>query len=193
MIKYIIRISFLAFAASLILSLASCESGRSYAEMLQSENLAVNRFLADQKVVGSIPPDSVFEVGPDAPYYQLDNDGNVYMQVLSLGSGPDVREDQLVYFRFLRYNLSYYTGSLSALTPEGNENDLNQAATSFRYQNFSLPSSSEWGTGLQMPLNVLKKLYCEVNLVIKSQYGWSSETSYVVPYLYHVRYYPSRI
>lgn len=187
------KISLLFLSALLTAAFTACESGRSYAEMLQSENMAVNRFLADQKVVGSIPADSVFEVGPDAPYYQLDAEGNVYMQVLSSGSGPDVAEDQLVYFRFLRYNLSYYTGSLSALTPEGNENDLNQSPTSFRYQNYTLPSSADWGTGIQMPLNVLKKLNCEVNLVIKSQYGWQSEISYVVPYLYHVRYYPSRI
>ena len=171
----------------------SCESGRSYAELLQTENQAVNRFLADQKVVADIPADSVFEVGPDAPYYQIDSEGNVYMQVLAVGSGDDVKDDQLVYFRFLRYNLNFYSGSLAALTPEGNENDLTQAPTSFRYQNFTLPSSSEWGSGLQLPLTFLKKLNCEVNVVVKSQYGWSSEISYVQPYLYHVRYYPSRI
>lgn len=184
---------YLLIISAISLLVVSCESGRSYAELLQTENQAVNRFLADQKVVADIPADSVFEVGPDAPYYQIDSEGNVYMQVLAVGSGDDVKDDQLVYFRFLRYNLNFYSGSLSALTPEGNENDLTQAPTSFRYQNFTLPSSSEWGSGLQLPLTFLKKLNCEVNVVVKSQYGWSSEISYVQPYLYHVRYYPSRI
>lgn len=184
---------YLLIISAISLLVVSCESGRSYAELLQTENQAVNRFLADQKVVADIPADSVFEVGPDAPYYQIDSEGNVYMQVLAVGSGDDVKDDQLVYFRFLRYNLNFYSGSLAALTPEGNENDLTQAPTSFRYQNFTLPSSSEWGSGLQLPLTFLKKLNCEVNVVVKSQYGWSSEISYVQPYLYHVRYYPSRI
>ncbi|MBO4956195.1 MAG: DUF4827 family protein [Muribaculaceae bacterium] len=184
---------YLLIISAISLLAVSCESGRSYAELLQTENQAVNRFLADQKVVADIPADSVFEVGPDAPYYQIDSEGNVYMQVLAVGSGDDVKDDQLVYFRFLRYNLNFYSGSLAALTPEGNENDLTQAPTSFRYQNFTLPSSSEWGSGLQLPLTFLKKLNCEVNVVVKSQYGWSSEISYVQPYLYHVRYYPSRI
>lgn len=192
MLKTTRHIYLLIISAISVLAV-SCESGQSYAELLQTENQAVNRFLADQKVIADIPADSVFEVGPDAPYYQIDSEGNVYMQVLAVGSGDDVKDDQLVYFRFLRYNLNFYSGSLSALTPEGNENDLTQAPTSFRYQNFTLPSSSEWGSGLQLPLTFLKKLNCEVNVVVKSQYGWSSEISYVQPYLYHVRYYPSRI
>ena len=33
----------------------------------------------------------------------------------------------------------------------------------------------------------------EVNLVIKSQYGWASEISSVIPYLYHVRYFRNQI
>ncbi len=180
-------------AAILALAFTSCEKSRSYAELLQTENMAVNRFLADQKVVAEIPADSVFEVGPDAPYYQIDPEGNVYMQVLSAGSGPDIASDQLVYFRFMRYNLSLYAGSISALSGEGNEDDLTKSPTSFRYQNFTLPSSSEWGSGIQLPLTFLKKLNCELNLVVKSQYGWQSEISYVQPFLIHVRYYPARI
>lgn len=170
----------------------SCEKGRSYAELLNDENMDVNRFLVDQVVVTSIPEDSVFEVGPDAPYYQLDDEGNIYMQVLSTGSGKKVEDDQLVYFRFLRYNLAYYEGDLAACPYEGNLNDMTQQATSFRYQNYSLPSSSQWGSGIQMPLNFLP-LGCDVNLIVKSQFGWTSEISYVIPYLYRIRYYKSQI
>lgn len=43
-----------------------------------------------------------------------------------------------------------------------------------------------------MPLNFLK-LGCDVNLIVKSQYGWTSEVSYVIPYLYRIRYYKSQI
>ena len=69
---------------------------------------------------------------------------------------------------------------------------MSQAATSFRYQNYTLPSSSQWGSGIQLPLEFLP-LGCEVNLVIKSQYGWTSEISNVQPFLYHIRYYKSMI
>ena len=53
------------------LSFQACDKGKSYAELLNDENMAVNRFLCENRVVTSIPADSVFEVGPDAPYYRL--------------------------------------------------------------------------------------------------------------------------
>lgn len=170
----------------------SCEKGRSYAELLNDENRDVNRFLADQWVKTDIPADTVFLTGPDAPYYQLDGDGNIYMQVLKLGDGAMVEDDQMVYFRFERYNLAYYKGNLDECPSEGNQNDLSQSPTSFRYQNYTIPSSSQWGSGIQLPLEFIP-LDSEINLVIKSQFGWTSEVSYVVPYLYNIRYFKSQI
>ena len=55
-----------------------------------------------------------------------------------------------------------------------------------------MPQSSEWGYGVQMPLWYLG-VDSEVNIVVKSQYGKSSEISYVVPFMYHIRYFRSRI
>lgn len=190
--KFSTKILSLLACLSTLLAITSCESGRSYSEMLNDENRAVNRFLADQWVIAEIPADSVFEVGPEAPYYQIDGEGNIYMQVLDAGQGEKAQDDQLVYFRFMRYNLMYYAGDLDTCPSEGNQNDMSQAATSFRYQNYTLPSSSQWGSGIQLPLEFLP-LGCEVNLVIKSQYGWTSEISNVQPFLYHIRYYKSMI
>ena len=190
--KFSIKILSLLACLSTLLAITSCESGRSYSEMLNDENRAVNRVLADQWVIAEIPADSVFEVGPEAPYYQIDGEGNIYMQVLDAGQGEKAQDDQLVYFRFMRYNLMYYAGDRDACPSEGNQNDMSQAATSFRYQNYTLPSSSQWGSGIQLPLEFLP-LGCEVNLVIKSQYGWTSEISNVQPFLYHIRYYKSMI
>lgn len=190
--KIFSKIAFFAIAAIAVVSLQSCEKTRSYSELLNDENMAVNRFLADQWVISSIPADSVFEVGPEAPYYQLDEDGNIYMQVLDSGSGEKVEEEDQVYFRFTRYNLSNYKGDLNALYKEGNQEDMTQSATSFRYGNYTLPSSSQWGSGIQLPLAFLP-LNSHVNLVIKSQFGWTKEVSYVIPYLYNIRYYPSQI
>ncbi|MCM1349329.1 MAG: DUF4827 domain-containing protein [Firmicutes bacterium] len=170
----------------------SCDDGKSYAELLTDENHAVNRFLSNQRVFMEIPADTVFEIGPNAPYYQIDEDKNIYMQVLSPGLGPKVEDDQMIYFRFIRYDLMYYTNTLTGVPSEGNMDNMAQAATSFRYQNFSLPSSAQWGTGIQMPLRYLP-LNCEVNLIIKSQYGPTTEVSNVRPFLYHIRYYKSMI
>lgn len=190
--KIFSKIAFFAIAAIAVVSMQSCEKTRSYSELLNDENMAVNRFLADQWVIATIPADSVFEVGPEAPYYQLDADGNIYMQVLDAGSGEKVEEEDQVYFRFTRYNLSNYKGDLNALYKEGNQEDLTQSPTSFRYGNYTLPSSSQWGSGIQLPLAFLP-LNSHVNLVIKSQFGWTKEVSYVIPYLYNIRYYPSQI
>lgn len=190
--KIFSKIAFFVVAVLAVISLQSCEKTRSYSELLNDENMAVNRFLADQWVIASIPADSVFEVGPEAPYYQLDEDGNIYMQVLDAGSGEKVEEEDQVYFRFTRYNLSNYKGDLNALYKEGNQEDMTQSATSFRYGNYTLPSSSQWGSGIQLPLAFLP-LNSHVNLVIKSQFGWTKEVSYVIPYLYNIRYYPSQI
>ncbi|MBD5255100.1 MAG: DUF4827 domain-containing protein [Barnesiella sp.] len=170
----------------------SCEKGRSYSELLNDENRDVNRFLADQWVITEIPADTVFQIGPTAPYYQLDGEGNIYMQVLKLGDGGMAREDQMIYFRFTRYNLAYYNGDIANCPSEGNQDDLSQSPTSFRFQNYSIPSSSQWGSGIQLPLEFIP-INSEINLVVKSQYGWTSEISYVVPYLYNIRYFKSQI
>ena len=61
--------------------LTACNEDQSYADRLNDERNAVNAYLANHRVVMSIPEDSVFEVGPDAPFYRVDADGNVYMQV----------------------------------------------------------------------------------------------------------------
>lgn len=184
----------IAMMALGLVTMQSCESGKSYAELLNDENKAVNRFLADHRVERSIPADTVFETGPDAPYYCLDDEGNIYMQVLNPGTGEKVKDDQVVYFRFMRYNLYYYpwTDEEFDLIGEGNQDNMTESPTSFRFQNYTLPSSSQWGSGIQLPLEFLP-LDCDINLVIKSQYGWTSEISYVQPYLYHIRYYKSQI
>lgn len=182
------RILAALMAATLILSslfLSSCEDTKTYAELLTEENHYVNNFLADQRVVNGVPADTVFETGPDAPYYRLDDDGNFYMQVLDAGTkGNKVESDELIYFRYTRYALASYTdGKL----PAGTGNNISPGSASFRYGNFQLTSSSQWGQGIQLPLSYLP-VDCKVNIVIKSQYGFTSETTDVLPYLYYITY-----
>lgn len=172
-------------------AMSSCSDTKSYAELLTTETHHVNNFLADQRVVNTIPTDTtfVFETGPDAPYYRLDEDGNAYMQVVKAGTpGNYVDDDQIIYFRFTRYNLSEYAdGNLPV--GDGNEEDMTFLNSWFRFNNYTLQSSYQWGSGVQMPLRYLP-IDCEVNIVIKSQLGFTDETTYVQPFLYRIRYYP---
>ena len=133
----------------------------------------------------------ISSLSEDAPYYRLDNDGNVFMQVVKKGDGEMAQSDQLIYFRFMRYNLINYDG-VNTMPGEGNSDYVEGGNMSFRYQNFTLESSSAWGMAIQMPLQYLP-LNSEVRLVVKSQYGWTSEISSVQPYLYHIRFYKSQI
>lgn len=175
-------------AAALCLTFSACSDSKSYAELLTEETQSVNAFLADQNVYLEIPEDSVFISGENAPYYLVDEDNNVYMQVINPGSDKRVKSDAQVFFRFTRYNLHEYAATGVLPQGQGNSENLLSGNSSFRYGNYTLSSSSQWGSGLQRPLDFLG-YGCEVNLVIKSQLGLSSEISQVIPYLYNVRYF----
>lgn len=170
----------------------ACSDDETYAELLQKENMNVNRFLADHRVINEIPADTVFETGEDAPYYRLDEDGNLYMQVLDAGTkGDTVEYNELIYFRFTRYNIESYMGDNQFGSSNGNDDVLN-GNYSFRFNNYQTNSSYQNGVGVQMPLHYLP-VDCEVNIVIKSQYGSPSEMSYVIPFLYNIRYFRPKI
>lgn len=172
------------------LTLASCSDSESYAELLDDQNKDVNRFLAEQRVTAEIPADGNFETGEDAPYYVIDEEYGVYMQVLDKGDMNDrAQNDQQIYFRFMRASLADYT-SMAALTWSGNAESLVMGNASFRYENYTITSSSQWGIGIQEPLRYLG-LGCTVNLVVKSRAGVVSEQSMVTPFLYKVTYHKS--
>ncbi len=179
---------------AMVLMLAACDNDQSYADRLNDERNSVNAFLANHRVVMNVPADSVFEVGPDAPFYRVDVDGNVYMQVLDAGdrANDKVKQGEPIYFRYSRYNLSTWYANGTWTIYSGNETSMDQTPCCFNYGDYTLPSSSQWGYGLQFPLLFLG-VECEVNLVIKSQYGFTGEISYVMPFFYHVRYYHSKI
>lgn len=174
--------------------LTACDDGKSYSELLSDENATVNRYLVNQRVIGAVPPDSVFITGPDAPYYQLDDEGNVYMQVLDAGSDERPATGARVYFRFMRYNLNTYVEG-EQMTGTGNADNMNPSSGSpvfFNYNDYTSTSSQAYGSGIQMPLHFLG-YNCHVNIIIKSQYGWTDETASVVPFLYDITYYKPQI
>ena len=180
-------------AVALLALMPSCKDSKSYAELLTSETHAVNSFLVNQRVDNTIPTDTtfVFETGPDAPYYRLDEEGTMYMQVLTPGTpGNYAKAGQVIYFRFTRYNLFYYkNGKLPS--GEGNEIDMEYLNANFKFQYFTSNNSYQYGAGVQMPLHYMP-IDTEVNIIIKSTYGFYQEQSYVQLYLYRMRYFPQR-
>ncbi|MDE6460848.1 MAG: DUF4827 domain-containing protein [Paramuribaculum sp.] len=190
--KIRLRSTLMAIAAIVAcVSIQSCSDKKSYAELLEDENKAVNVFLSDHRVIAEIPADGKFETGENAPYYRLDNEGNLYMQVINVGNGEMATDNQVVYFRCRRASLAYY-GNGGAMEWEGNSDNIESGDQSFRFNNTSLESSYQWGTGIQKPLEYLP-LNSQVRLVVKSQLGLTSEIAYVVPFLYEIRYFPAKI
>lgn len=181
---------FLGAAVLLGVALSACDDSKSYAELLTDEAHAINRFLVNNTVIMDLPENDEFITGPDAPYYRLDDEGNVYMQIVNPGDKQMMaKDDELIYFRFTRYNLYDYNMDDNKLGEGwGNAEDLSMGAASFRFGNYSLSSSSQWGSGLQMPLYYVG-MESEVNLIIRSQLGLSSEISQVIPYVYNIRYF----
>ena len=172
-------------AIAALLTTTACDDSQTYAELLTDEAHYVNNFLADHQVVLEVPADTVFITGPDAPYYRLDEDGMLYMQVLEPGTpGNRVEADQQIYFRYTKYNLALYAdGKL----PQGTGNNLTLGPAWFRYGNYQMVSSQTWGAGIQMPLSYLP-IDCKVNLIVKSTYGEYDNQAYVIPYLYTLTY-----
>jgi len=177
-----------------LLAMCACNNDESYADRLNDERNAVNAYLANHRVVMNVPEDTVFEVGENAPFYRIDPDGNVYMQVLKAGDRINDRAKvgEPIYFRFSRYNLATWYADGTWNLVNGNESTMDATSCTFNFSDYSLPSSSQWGYGLQYPLLFLG-VECEVNLIVKSQYGLTSEISYVTPFFFHVRYFHSRI
>lgn len=182
-------------AAYLAIGSTSCSKTQSYSELLRDEEEAVNWYLASQKVELEIPADSIsFITGEDAPFYKLDEDGYVYMQVISKGDPDDrVKSGDVVYFRFNRLDLNaLYRGEDPVW--KGNTNDLSSEVTTgtnytrFVYENNYLTSSTQWGTGIQMPLKFFG-YNSEVNLVLRSYYGFQADQTSCVPYLINLRYF----
>lgn len=182
------KIYYLGLIAILPL-LASCEDNKSYSELLKEEEQAVNWFLAQQKIVPYIPADSVFDIGADAPYYKMDEDGYVYMQIVDSGN-PDSRpqKGETVYFRYLRRNIKDYANGINSAWSGNAENLLGAKPMSLIYGNTVLENTTQWGEGIQVPLGYVG-YDSEVNLVIQSPKGPYSLQTECIPLQYNIKYF----
>lgn len=167
-----------------------CEKGESYSELLREEEKAVNWYLAQHRVEMDIPEDNLFETGEDAPFYRMNSDGTVYMQVIDPGDAECKAENgEKIYFRFKRENIILmYDGTPAP--PYGNTDDLASSVgpTYFFFGNKTYPSTTQFGTGIQVPLEYLG-LNSEVNLVLKSYSGFIEDQTLCQPFLINVKYF----
>lgn len=182
--KIITRFLLPIFAFAMLLTAGtSCEDTKSYSDMLRTEEVAVNWYLAQQKVVPYVPEDSVFEVGPEAPFYRMDRDGSVYMRVVNTGDMNNrPKKGQTVYFRFSRDNIIELSNGREE-SSGGLDDSMQYPSWSLIYGNTTLPSTTYYGTGLQVPLGYLG-YNCEVDLIVKSISGMSGDIGECIPYLY---------
>lgn len=181
-------ISILSLLA-LVLAISSCSDSKSYADLLNEENQVVNSFLAQHRVEDTWPGVDNCEIGEDAPFYCVDDEGNVYMQVIRKGDGTYPVAGEHVSFSYLSYDLNYYVVGSDSNVGSGNLNSPGSSpSTYFIYDNYSLEQSSQYGTGIQIPVKLLG-FGSKVNVVIKSQAGPSAYMSYVIPFLYDIAYY----
>lgn len=187
----------ISIVASMVMALffGSCSKTESYSDLLKKEQKASNWFLAQQKVCNEIPADSIFIEGDDAPYYKMDDDGYVYMQVVSSQSKNqrDIpKTGEQVYFTFTRWSIEtmYSNNTLEVATDLGNQDNFMTSIgyTYFLFNNYSVNSSSSYGSGIQIPVSYLG-YNSEVNLLLKSYYGFSSENTTCIPFKVNVRYF----
>ena len=184
------KASILSALAAIIISIAGCDDSKSYSELLRDEEIATNWYMANQDIELNVPEDSVLKYGEDAPFYKLDDDGYLYMKVISPGD-PERRPryGDVVYFRFLRQNInSLYKGIPAPWV--GNANDIYSplGKTILIFGNKRVESPVQYGTAIQEPLKFLG-YDSEVEMVVRSYQGFTTDQSQCIPYVYKVKYF----
>ncbi|MCH5224465.1 MAG: DUF4827 family protein [Muribaculaceae bacterium] len=196
-----VKRQYIFFSLAMVLTavLGSCSKSQSYSELLREEEHACNWYLASRNVSLELPDDPSDLItgstlredgtmwGEEAPFYKLDADGYVYMQIVRADYDDMVENGDLVYFRYLRQSIKDLWEDVSS-DPGGNSDYLPNGTASFIYKNTYLSSTTTWGTGIQMPLQYVG-YNSEVNLVLKSYYGFTEEQIYCVPYIINLKYF----
>lgn len=176
---------------ALLLITSACSDSKSYADLLNEENQLVNAFLAEHRVEEEFPGIDACEIGPGAPFYRVDDDGNVYMQVIRRGDGTFPEKGQNVFFTYMNYDLNYFIVGEENVGSGNINSPGNSLPTYFIFDDYSIEQSSQYGTGIQIPVKLLG-FNSKVYVLIKSQAGPSAYMSYVIPFLYEIAYYPQK-
>ena len=178
----------------------ACDDSKTYAEMLEDEKNAVNKFIKDKRI--QIISQAEFEKNDTVPdlirnEYVALSDG-VYMQIVDKGSENEadtVKNNDEILVRFMEYSILDKDTALSNLSAV-------ETVDAFRY---TVTSSSIAGTFLQgymmtyysspavpagwlVPLTYVRDM-AHVRLIIPSKMGHQTAMQYVYPYYYDIRKY----
>ncbi|MCM1377678.1 MAG: DUF4827 domain-containing protein [Clostridium sp.] len=183
--KYILSLSLI-----MVLLFSACSKSESYSNLLKDEERAVNWYLSGQQVCVEIPADSILLHGENAPYYKMNEEGTIYMKVLTPGdltpeNRPQINDNISIRYNRLNLRRLYEDG---AAEWEGNSDDLAMGSLSIVYGSTLLPETTKLGQGLQEPLKFLG-YNSRVMLIIKASVGPTDEQSQCIPYLYDIRYF----
>ena len=157
-------------------------------DLKKTEQRAMKKYLSKFDVIDNLPPINDIQVGSVAPFYKLTPEGTVYMQVVKKGIEPSATNGEKIYFRYLRYNLLSYMEDGKLPIGQGNLNSLTQDVTFFTLGSDN-PNTTQWGAAIQMPILLGLLVDSEVNLVVASEAGFSSEINSVTPFLYNICYF----
>lgn len=189
MIKKMKIYAYILFAGMISIPVfSSCDHTKSYSELLKEEEHAVNWYMANQQIVPYIPEDSVFKIGTNAPYYKMDNNGYVYMQIVNRGDMNNrPKKGETVYFRYKYQSIKDLANGLDAKW-YGNAENLQASSKSLIYGNTTITSTTSFGEGIQVPLEFVG-YNSEVNMVIKSPMGPLEDQTLCLPFVYNIKYF----
>ena len=157
-------------------------------DLKKTEQRAMKKYLSKFDVIDELPSINNIQVGSVAPFYKLNPEGTAYMQVVKMGTASAATNGEKIYFRFMRYNLLSYLENGVLPPGQGNANDITATPASFVLGSENI-STTQWGSAIQLPILLGLPVDSEVNLVVASEAGFTSEISSVIPFLYNIRYY----
>lgn len=162
----IARVEFMVFkgAQKQLGTIVIIQNPLTFEELKKIEQKAINAYISNFDVCKDLPSVNDIQIGSVAPFYKLNSGGNVYMQVIKMGTVP-VNKNERIYFRFMRYNLLSYLENGVLPAGEGNAENMTASATFFELGSDNA-ASTQWGNAIQQPLLLGLPIDSEVNLVV---------------------------
>lgn len=100
-------------------------------DLKKTEQRAKKKYLSKFDVINELPTINNIQVGSVAPFYKLNPEGTVYMQVVKMGNASAATNCEKIYFRFIRYNLLSYLENGVLSQGQGNANDPTESSSFF--------------------------------------------------------------
>lgn len=161
-----------------IITMASCNDSKTYAELLKEEKVTIANYLKRNKikVVSDFPtgnswPDSIYVKTSSGLYFHLINGGDD-------SAGADtLKTNDLVAVRYLQYTLTEKTDTLFSW------NTIDSPyPTTFNFQNYS-QACKAWHEAL----SYMKKNEAEAQIIVTSKLGFETYMKDVTPMGYKLK------